>query len=119
MDAGDLFVALAPEEVLSFPHALASTLEEAGNALARRALAGRRSIVTEVIGDDKEAVEALVDAIAELGYEVQLDLVEASVETAQRYNMSRGENNISAYHAEEFNIRWLLNAAWELAPDGD
>ena len=111
VDAASIFVSLAPDEVLAFPDALRSEVESAGQALAFAAISTRADIVTEVIGASESLMTQLVDALRSVGYKVELQYIHADPVQAWKGNLARGDNNISAFFAEEFNVRWLIRAA--------
>ena len=110
VDAPRIFLGFCRGEVLDFPGELEGQLELAGEAVARRAVEERRSIVVEVIGQDKR-FEELTRALKACGYRVEIQALDCDVETALKRNDARGENNISAYYAEGFHYRWLTAAA--------
>jgi hypothetical protein len=109
VDAPRIFLAFCRGEVLGFPGELEEKLERVGAAVARRAVAERRSIVVEVIGRD-EPLEEMARALKSCGYRVEIEALDCDVETALKRNEVRGENNISAYYAEAFHYRWLMAA---------
>lgn len=111
VDAAAIFLSLAPDEVLDFPDALRLELETAGQSLAIAAIRARTNIVTEVIGASASTMNELIDSLGAIGYTTHVDYVHAEVTQAWEWNLARSENNISAYYAEEFNIRWLVHAA--------
>ena len=115
LDAAALFLSLAPGQVLDFPGLLEERLETVGLALAGRAIEDRRNIVTEITGMDADAMSQLVDAMTSVGYRTVVKYINCDVDVALQRNRSRGENDISAYYAEPFNLRWLTNAALSLA----
>jgi hypothetical protein len=116
VDAASIFLSLAPDEVLDFPDALRSELEAAGQALAAAAVHARADIVTEVVGASEPAMTQLIESLLSIGYKVDLEYVHADVAQAWQRNLERSDNNISAYFAEEFNFRWLVQAARAEAP---
>jgi hypothetical protein len=111
VDAADIFIRLSKGKSLDFPEDLEEPMEIVGTLIARRAVAERRNIVTELIGDDYEATVKLIEAMRSIGYEISVNGVNCDVEEAQRRNLARGEDNISCYFAAEFQRRWLVEAA--------
>ncbi len=111
VDAAAIFISLAPDEILDFPSALQPELEATGQALASAAVHTQIDIVTEVIGGSKALMKELIDSLISVGYKVNVEYVQADVTQALQWNRMRSENNISAYYAEESNIRWLIRAA--------
>jgi hypothetical protein len=111
VDAAEIFIRLSNGRSLDFPDDLEEAMEIVGTRVARRAVAERRHIVTELIGSDYEATVQLIEAMRSVGYEISAHRVTCNVEEAQRRNLARGDDNISCYFAEEFQRRWLFDAA--------
>src|SRR5262245_48505647 len=88
VDAAAIFVSLAPDEVLDFPQALENELEEAGQAIASRAIAERRNIVTEIIGASLETLERIADAMRAVGYKVSADCISNDLDLALSNNVN-------------------------------
>ncbi|MBV6475213.1 MAG: hypothetical protein MOGDAGHF_00730 [Rhodocyclaceae bacterium] len=110
VDAAQLFIDLGGID-LDFPSMLEMPMERIGAEVARRAVAERMNIVTEVVGSEFGPVAALIDAMKGAGYEVELAGVSADLEACLERNTSRAQDNISAYYAEPFQMRWLVEAA--------
>ncbi len=55
VDAADIFIRLSKGMSLDFPEDLEEPMDIVGTMIASRAVAERRNIVTELIGDDYEA----------------------------------------------------------------
>jgi hypothetical protein len=111
VDAAEIFLSLSRGEFFPFPEAFEEPLELVGQMVARRAVAERRHIVTELIGADLDATNALLEAMNAIGYEISAEFINCDVEEAMRRNLARGDDNISCYYAEPFQRRWLLEAA--------
>jgi hypothetical protein len=111
VDAADVFIRLSKGQSLDFPDDLQEPMEIVGAMIAHRAVAERRHIVTELIGADYEATVQLIEAMRSVGYEISVNGVNCGAEEAQRRNLARGDDNISCYFAEEFQRRWLTEAA--------
>ena len=111
VDAAEVFIRLSKGQSLDFPDDLEEPMEIVGAMIAHRAVAERRHIVTELIGSDYEATVQLIEAMRSIGYEISVNGVNCDVEEAQRRNLARGNDNISCYFAEEFQRRWLTEAA--------
>jgi hypothetical protein len=111
VDAADVFIRLSKGQSLDFPDDLEEPMEMVGAMIAHRAVAERRHIVTELIGADYEATVHLIEAMRSIGYEISVNGVNCDVEEAQRRNLARGNDNISCYFAEEYQRRWLMEAA--------
>lgn len=110
VDAAQLFIDLGGID-LDFPSTLLGPLEAVGAEVARRAVAGRMSIVTEVVASEFGPVAALIDAMKGASYKVELVGLTADLEACMERNASRAQDNISAYYSEPFQTRWLVEAA--------
>lgn len=113
-----IFINLSRGEYLPFGEIYDDVLDLVGNLVARRAIRERRHIVTEMIGTSAEAVSKVVDAMVAQGYQAQIQYVTLDVVAAWQQNLSRGDDNISAYYAEPYHVRWLLAAAAAEASKG-
>ncbi len=113
VDACPIFLAMSQGEFLPFPGDLEAPLEVIGSMVAERAIRERRNIVTEVVGDQFDPTKEMIDALRRAGYKVQMEAVDAPLEVCRERNQSRGDDNISAYYAQEFNLRWITNACNE------
>ncbi|MFH0342905.1 MAG: zeta toxin family protein [Chromatiales bacterium] len=111
VDAGDIFIKLSRGGTFDFPSHLEKPMEVIGSSIARRAVRERRNIVVELIGAEFEPVDRLIDTYKSLGYRVNVNYLRADLEQSWEWNINRSENNISAYHAEPYNRRWLMAAA--------
>lgn len=111
IDAAEIFHHLSRDtrEVLDFPDDLVEPLELIGSLVARRAISEKRNIVTEIIGADKDLTVKLISALKAAGYAVDVTALTCDLEESIRRNESRGDN-ISAYYAESFQIRWIIEA---------
>jgi hypothetical protein len=110
IDAADVFLRLSAGEVLSFPDDLEWPLRVAGRLLATKAIAERRNVVTEIIGDDSRSTALMINALRRAGYSIRVKFIRAPLEVCIARNESRGDDNISAFFAQEFNIAWILEA---------
>jgi Zeta toxin len=116
IDAADIFLSLSRGEYFPFPEAFQETMDLIGRLVADRALSERRNIVTEIIGAEKEPTRQLIEAIKSIDYAVHLDLITCDdIQEAMRRNMSRGDDDISAYYAEPFQRNWIIDACNKLA----
>jgi hypothetical protein len=70
-------------------------------------------VVTEVFGLDQPATVELIEAMKAAGYRTELVGVRAGVEQSVAWNEERGLDNVSSYFTDEFNVRWLRDAARE------
>lgn len=111
VDAAEIFLSLSRGEFFPFPEAFEEPMNIIGSLVARRAIAERRHIVTEIIGSDYEATKALIDAFLTIGYRPDIQAITCDLAEATRRNASRGDDCISACYAEPYQRRWLLQAA--------
>lgn len=114
VDAAEIFLGLSRGKHFPFPKAFEEPMEAIGSRIARRAISERRHIVTEVIGAEHEPIEALVNAMHAIGYKIDAQAVTCDVEEAERRNLHRDDDSISAYYAEPYQRRWLITAATEV-----
>ncbi|MCU0231127.1 MAG: ATP-binding protein [Acidobacteria bacterium] len=122
IDAADIFLRLSAGEVLSFPDALERPLQLAGRLVASRAIAERRNIVTEIIGDDSRSTALMINALRRAGYSIRVKIIRAPLEVCIERNENRGDDDISAFFAQEFNVAWIVEACREalgVRPAGD
>jgi GTP pyrophosphokinase len=110
LDAADIFNALSAGRYFDFPDWLEEPMEAVGREVARRAVAERRHIVSEMVGHDASELVRLTDAVVEAGYELQVAYVHCDFAEAWRRNLARGDDNISAWFSQPYHFRWLLEA---------
>lgn len=111
VDAGDIFRRLEGERILDFPGEHRWAIDIVGSLVAERAIRERRNIVTEVHFVEYSIYAALIDAMKAAGYRTRLVALHCELEEAARRNRARGPHNVSAYYTDEFNVKWLLEAA--------
>jgi len=111
VDAAEVFLGLSRGEYFDFPGPFEQMLDIIGSLIARRAITERRHIVTELIGSEFEPTKALIDAMLAVGYHIDVQAITCDIEEAERRNMSRSDDNISAYYAEHYQREWLHDAA--------
>lgn len=111
VDAAEVFLSLSRGEYFDFPGPFEEMLAVIGPLIAHRAITERRHIVTELIGSEFEPTKALIDAMLAIGYRIDVQAVTCDIEEAQRRNLSRGDDNISAYYTEQYQRAWLHTAA--------
>lgn len=110
IDAAEIFDFLSKGDVtLDFPDAFLDELELIGPMLACSAVSNRKNIVTEIIGADVDAVVPLISGLKSVGYRVELIALDCDLEEAVRRN-EEPARGISAYFAESFQIRWIIEA---------
>ncbi|MCL4222785.1 MAG: hypothetical protein KJZ65_15615 [Phycisphaerales bacterium] len=109
VDAAQIFIDLGGID-LAFPSALLEPMQAVGAEVARRAVAGRMHIVTEVVGIELGPVATLINAMKGAGYKVELVGLTVDLEESMVRNANRAQDNISAYYAEPFQTRWLVEA---------
>ena len=109
IDAADIFLSLSRGEFFPFPEAFEEPMNCIGRLITKRGLSERRNIVTEIIGAEVEATKQLFKALRSIGYNTQFVGILCEVEEAMRRNLSRGDDNISAYYAEPFQRAWIID----------
>jgi hypothetical protein len=117
IDAGDIFLSLSRGEFFPFPEAFREAMDVIGRLVTHRALSEQRNIVTEIIGAEIEPARQLIRALKSIDYEVQVTAITCDTQEAARRNISRGDDNISAYYAEPFQRAWIIDTCIQLASD--
>ncbi|MBM4118382.1 hypothetical protein FJ251_11730 [bacterium] len=110
VDAAQLFIDLGGID-LDFPSTLLEPMEAVGAEVARRAVAGRMNIVTEIVGAKFEPVKELADAMQAAGYKADFEFAYADLPECLERERGRTMDNVSSYYAEKFQMRWLVEAA--------
>lgn len=110
VDAAEIFLNLSRGAFLPFPEAFEEPMSIIGSLVARRAIAERRNIVTELIGADFEPTAALIQALKAAGYITEIQAITCDVNEAMRRNDNREDDCISAYYAEPYQRQWILEA---------
>ncbi len=111
VDAAEIFLNLSRGSFFPFPEAFEEPMQIIGSIVAKRAIAERRHIVTELIGAELQPAKDLIDAMLAIDYKVDLQAITCDVKEAQRRNLNRSDDCISAYYAESFQREWLREAA--------
>lgn len=111
IDAAVIFTLLDGWEEQPFPGELEDPMNLVGALIAERALGERRNIVTELIGGDYAPIATLIEAMKKAGYKVKINAVTCDIEEAIRRNEARLNVEISAYVAEPYQHKWLMDAA--------
>lgn len=109
-DAAQLFIDLGGID-LDFPSTLLDPMEAVGAEVARRAVAGRMNIVTEIVGARSELVFGLVEEMQAAGYKVKLECLELDLPACLEREKGRTQDNVSAYYSECYQMTWLIQAA--------
>ena len=111
IDPADVYRFLTTNDTI-VPSNIAELLQVVGRKMTIEAVRQRRNIVFEVIPtkDIEPTFLRLIDDLKLLGYNVKVVLVEASLETAAKRNVSRGMSNISCWLTEGDTISWLEQA---------
>lgn len=115
VDAAEIFRSLSRGERHQFGTIFGEPLDLLGGFVAYRALKERRDVVTEMIGDRIEEVEAVIDAALALGYEVEVKAVQCGLDEARRRLKRRGPGEVSARDTQAYHHRWITVAASGLA----
>lgn len=111
VDAAEIFIRLSAGTYYDFPSVLEGAMSRVAEQVADRAIAERRNVVTEIVGMDEDSAKALIGDFRSINYAVQVDYVDCDVDESVRRNAARGDDSVSAYYAEPYNILWLRNAA--------
>lgn len=114
IDAAEIFIHLCYGQDLDFPGPLEEQLDLVGGALAYKALSEKRPIVTEIIGDDPRSTTEFLESLKSIGYSIEIVGLTCDVESAIARNESRDIDNISAYYAAPYQMRWITSACKHL-----
>jgi hypothetical protein len=114
IDAAALFLRICAGKRMDFPGELDEVIEFIGTLIAVRALNERRPVVTEIIGDDETDTVVLMQALKSIGYRVTAIAVTCDVGVAAQRNASRDADDISAYFAGPYHMRWIVRACHEV-----
>ncbi len=110
-DAGDIFRRLEGDQILDFPGEHREIIDMVGSVITNTAIRQKFNLVTEVHILSRDGYVELIDAMMSVGYKTRVIALECKWEEAQRRNLARGPHNISAYYTDEFNVKWLIEAA--------
>jgi hypothetical protein len=111
VDAGDIFRRIEGDQIFDFPGERRAVIDLVGRMIAKVAVRGKFNVVTEVHFVETDICKALTEAMLGAGYKVQVDVLNCDLEESWRRNLARGPHNISAYYTDEFNVKWLMEAA--------
>jgi hypothetical protein len=118
LDAAEIFLALCAGEYFEFgDQQFESFLDFVGSAVAMRAVAEQRNIVTEIIGAAADTNIALLEAMHGAGYDLSVQQLECNEKVCWERNVNRDDDNISAYFTEPYHVRWLIEATREYSRD--
>ncbi len=117
VDAAEIYLKLCEGKELPFPGPFDGPMQMIGAEVARRAIAEKRNIVTEILGADQAETMAFFNAMEGAGYRCDLKVLTCPVEEAVRRNEQRGYEDLSCYFAEPYHRAWLKDAA--LSARGD
>lgn len=78
-----------------------------GQAIVVTAIRERRNILIEIIGGEQEPLEALLDRMKIIGYNVDVVYIWNSLERCIENNATRGGDNISAFFSQGETFRWF------------
>lgn len=119
IDAAQIFHNLWGDNLFpDFPGEYQQAIELIGRMAAMRALEEQRNIVTEILGDQKDETEELFSVLRAVGYKLEMVGVTCDLDEAIRRNENRGDN-VSAYHSQQYQIRWLTEAGMNFIRDRD
>ena len=111
IDSAEVFLSLCRGGYFDFPESFEEPMEIIGQLVAGRAVSEQRNIVTEIIGSEYEPTIALIETMKGAGYKVNIVGLQCDLQESMNRNLNRGDDCISAYYAEAYQIRWLLEAA--------
>ena len=110
MDAAEIFLDLCNGEYHDFPSIFEEQMNAVGEAVCKRAVAERRNVVCEIVGDDKEMAILMIEALKHIGYLIRIEAVTINSEGSLKRNSGRGDDEISSYYTQLFHMKWLAGA---------
>ena len=110
IDAVDIFLSLSRGEYFDFPDGLEEPMDRIGRLVAKRAVAERRNIVTEIVGVERGPTLQLIEGLKSVEYRVQGEVITGDVDEELRRNEARGDDDISSFYAEPFQRAWIIGA---------
>ena len=113
IDAGEIFIELSEGEYYDFPSHLEDKMNQIGITKMRDSIRENKNIVIEIIGANNESVKELMDLSDKIKYSNRVEYLECDLDVALLRNQNRGDDNISAYYSEPYNIMWFKQAAIE------
>ena len=111
VDSVEIFLSLCRGEYFDFPGPFEELMEIVGSLVAKRAVTERRNIVTEIIGSDYESTMELIETMKSAGYLVHAEAIKCDLEESVTRNLNRDRDCVSAYYAEQYQRKWLVDAA--------
>jgi len=111
VDSVEIFLSLCRGEYFDFPGPFEDLMEVIGGLVAKRAIDERRNIVTEIIGSDYEPTNKLIKSMTSAGYSVGVRFIECDLEESLKRSENRDDDCISAFYAEKYQRKWLIDAA--------
>ena len=113
IDAGEIFIELSEGEYYDFPSHLEDKMHQIGITKMRDSIKENKNIVIEIIGANYESVEELIGLSEKIKYSNRVEYLECELNVALQRNKNRGNDNISAFYCEPYNIMWFKQAAIE------
>lgn len=113
IDAAEIFAELSGNSAGAFPGEFKAELEAVGSRLAAEALAAKKDVAMEVIGDEPSLLESLCYGLHSIGYSVEGTCVTLPVEEAlkrHRHAVETDPTYVSAFYTEVFHYQWVLAA---------
>lgn len=108
VDPGDLYHAgkkTVGEDSVELPWIYFSGIE-----LVKRAIAERRNILIEVIGDKFEPLNNLLDKMKAIGYTVRVEFIFNDIAKSWENNLKRGKDNTSSFYTQDETYAWFNSA---------
>lgn len=107
IDSEDAFQAVKKFE--NDPEQTHLYLQVLGMELVARAIAERRNIIIEVLLDTVDPIQAIIEKMKGVGYDVQVVAIQNDVETSWQNNLKRGKDNVSALYTQELTMSWFVS----------
>jgi len=113
LDAADIYISVGKGELFEVSEEEEKKLEMIGSLIAKRAIAEKRNIVTEIIGASQHAIESFMQPFLSIGYKTELNYVDCDpVEAYKRhYNAVQTDKTyMSSYYCQYNHRKWILDA---------
>ncbi|NQT45887.1 MAG: HD domain-containing protein [Candidatus Omnitrophica bacterium] len=113
IDASEAFKIVGGTKYHEFGKDIIEPMEFLGSVIAAKAIEEKRNIVTEMIGESPDDMQAVINAMKSCGYKVQLSYVECDPNEAYLRSINKPDDDISAVYTQKYHQSWLLEACKE------
>lgn len=107
IDEGDIYARLKP--ILTNDEKYANFIDFVIESLIDEAIKEQKNILIEVLMNEMEPMKTIMDKMIALGYKPEIEYIHNDIEKSWQNNISRGEDNISAFYSQDNLFKWFLN----------